>query len=177
MRSMSCEASAGSASQTLEWFALFVRTGKEHEVAGILEKKGIESYLPVRPAHSARSKRREALFPSYCFCRLDLGDRTSMVITTPWVYGFVSSASRSLRIPDQDIDGIKRMQSQDLAIEVISSQELCAGGRMVRICGGPFKGLRGRVVQRRGQDRFALDVAAVQQSLVVEVERSLLTLE
>lgn len=171
MNSLSCEAS------TLEWFALYVRTGKEHDVAGILERKGIEAYLPVRRARSARAKRKEALFPSYCFCRVDLGDRSSMVITTPWVYGFVSSANRSVRIPDREIEGIKRMQSQDQAIEVIDSRELCAGGRMVRICGGPFKGLRGRVVQRRGQDRFALDIEAVQQSLVVEVERSLLTLE
>jgi len=152
--------------QRASWFAVQVETLKEKLVARVLEWKGYDCFLPLRRPEARRSLRSYALFPGYLFCRFDLSDRRSLVVTTPGVLRLVGRGALPEPVPDHEIEALHRIVDSPLPYEPV---EVETGGP-VRIVAGPLRGLEGVLCQVKAPCRVVIEVSLLQRAVAVEVD-------
>ena len=98
--------------------AIWTRSRHEQVVREQLEKKGFEAFLPTIARWSRWKDRKKKidwpLFPGYCFARFDGNER----LLDPDVHGRCQHRlvrhSEIAPIPEQEIDGIRRLVQSDL---------------------------------------------------------------
>ncbi|HEX6938362.1 MAG TPA: UpxY family transcription antiterminator [Longimicrobiales bacterium] len=160
------------------WYACYTRARHEKRVERVLRERGIESYLPLVPRLQQwkdRKKRVEfPLFPSYVFGRFTLHD-VHAVLTTPGVSTIVRVNGYPTPIADCELENIRRF-AEAIAEEGIEPEP--AGyvreGDWVRVVDGPFRGVVGIVVERRGRRRVLVGLRAIGQGLEVDIDVHLL---
>src|ERR1700674_4182423 len=93
------------------WYAIYTRHQHEKMVAQILTSKGFETFLPLYETTHHWKDRTKALslplFPCYVFLKGGI-ERRLQILTTPGIYGLVSSAGQPAAIPDIEIEAIRR---------------------------------------------------------------------
>jgi transcription antitermination factor NusG len=145
------------------WFAIWTRSRHEQVVRDQLERKGVEAFLPTIPKWSRWKDRKKKidwpLFPGYCFARFDSRERLPILKCTG-VVNIVSFDGEIAPIPDQEIDGIKRLVTCPLIRE----------GMMAEVVHGPLKGVVGRLVRKGSHARLVLAVDLIGQAVSVEVD-------
>jgi transcription antitermination factor NusG len=157
----------------LPWFALQVRTRHETAIAGFLEAKGYEQFVPlydIKKRWSDRIKVTQApLFPGYLFCRLDPQYRLP-VLKTPGVIQIVGSN----RIP-APIDEVEIQAIQTLVASGLQTQPwpFLAVGDQVRIETGCLRGMDGIVVKLKENYRLVVSVTLLRRSVAVEIDSAL----
>lgn len=162
------------------WYACQTRSRHEKVVDELFRRQRIESYLPVVD-HKRRWKDRTKrvsfpLFPGYVFARFTLHDLIR-VLSTHGVGQVVSARGYPTPIPVSEIENVRRVST---AVEA-SGAEVEVGpvlqeGDRIRISGGPFEGVEGIVVERRGRRRVLVVIAAIGQGLEVDIGAADLTL-
>jgi len=156
------------------WYACYTRARHEKRVEHVLRERGIESYLPVvsRIQQWKDRKRRVEfpLFPSYVFGRFTLREMHA-VLTTPGVSTIVRINGYPTPIPDRELDNIRRfaMAVADSGCEP-EPAAFVREGDWVRVVDGPFRGVVGIVVERRGRRRILVGLRAIGQGLEVDVD-------
>jgi transcriptional antiterminator NusG len=152
------------------WFALRTRYRHEHVVRDQLCAKGIDPFLPTVTRWSRwkdRKKRIEwPLFEGYCFARFDLSARLS-VLNCVGVIEIVSLEKRPAPIPDDEIDGIRRVVASGLQYDPHPCLPEGAPARVVR---GPLCGVVGRLVRKGTNSRLVLSVELVHAAVSIEVD-------
>jgi transcription termination/antitermination protein NusG len=152
------------------WYAIWTRSRHEQVVREQLDKKGFEAFLPTVPRWSRWKDRKKKidwpLFPGYCFARFDPAERLS-VLTAPGVVNIVSFNSEIAPIPEQEIEGIRRLVATDLQYDPCP---LIREGMMVEVVSGPLKGVIGRLVRKGAHARLILAVDLIGQAVSVEVD-------
>jgi transcription antitermination factor NusG len=135
-----------------------------------LEKKGYQSFLPTIARWSRWKDRKKKidwpLFPGYCFGRFDPAERLP-ILTCTGVVTIVSFNSEIAPIPDQEIDGIRRVVESDLQYDPCP---LIREGTIVEVVSGPLKGVIGRLVRKGAHARLVLAVDLIGQAVSVEVD-------
>lgn len=154
----------------LSWYAVWTRSRHEATVAGQLEGKGIEAFLPTLPRWSRWKDRRKRvdwpLFPGYCFARID--PRASLAVRTcAGVVGLVATNGRPASIPEAEIDGIRRLVTSDLQYDPCP---LIHEGDSVEVVSGPLRGVLGRLVRKGAHARLVLSVDLIGQGVSLEVD-------
>ena len=153
------------------WYALHTRARHEKAVERRLHDQGMETFLPTTmEVHrwSDRKKKVEVpLFNCYVFlrCALSAEDRTR-VYQIESVHGFVGSCGASLPIPDEQIEGIRKVLTE--AVPWRSYPFLKAGQR-VRVRGGAMDGVEGVFVSENGDHSLIISVDAIQRSMAVRI--------
>jgi transcription antitermination factor NusG len=159
--------------ETPHWFACYTRARHEKTVAGLLQRQGVESYLPVLAVSSQwkdRVKRVDfPLFPGYVFASFTLHQLVE-VLSTHGVCTVVSAAGYPTPIPAAEIESV-RLASQVAAHTgaEVERAPLVLEGTRVRVAAGPFRGVEGVVVTRRGNHRVLVGIAAIGQGLEVDI--------
>ncbi len=152
------------------WFAIWTRSRHEQVVREQLERKGYEAFLPTITRWSRWKDRKKKidwpLFPGYCFVRFDGADRLGILKCTG-VVNIVSFNGEIAPIPDQEIDGIRRLVTSDLQYDPCP---LIREGMMVEVVHGPLKGVVGRLVRKGTHARLVLSVDLIGQAVSVEVD-------
>lgn len=152
------------------WYALYTRHQHEKTAAEVLMAKGFEVLLPLYPAvhkWKDRTKRLSLpLFPCYVFIHSSL-DRRLQIVTTPGVHAFVGVEGRAARIPDAEIDGIRRTIDNLLHVE---PYPFLRSGDWVRVKSGPLEGIEGILVRKTNQCRLVLSVEMLGKSVAVEID-------
>jgi transcription antitermination factor NusG len=152
------------------WYAIRVRSRYENTVATILQGKGYEWFLPLyrsRRAWSDRIKEIQLpLFPGYVFCRFDV-QRRLPILTTPGVVGVVGVGKRPVAIDESEIGAIKSAIGSGLPARPWPFLQI---GQEVSVANGPLCGLRGILLNFKGQHRLVLSVTLLQRSIAIEVE-------
>lgn len=164
------------------WFALYTRSRHEKRVDTALAERGFDVYLPLVPRERQWHDRKKVvlfpLFPSYVFVRVS-ADAVSRTLRTPGVSAVVSFGDRPVAIPEAEIASVRRLcrtlsgsEGRETATPVSSP----ASGERVRVESGPFEGIEGIVLERRGDDRalIQIGVRAIRQAVKVEVEATAL---
>ncbi len=155
-----------------QWIALYTKPRAEKQVYQRLQQKGITAFLPLIRQLRQWSDRKKwvevPLFTSYVFAcvdrkRYESAVRTNGVVRCVWFHG------RPAFIPESQIEAIRRFIAGDLELEVRNSREIQPGDQ-VEIAEGPFRGIRGEVVQIRGKERFLVRIEAIGAALAVECE-------
>ena len=152
------------------WYALYTRHQHEKTVAEILMAKGFEVFLPLYSvSHQWKDRVKKLslpLFPSYVFLRSSL-DHRAQIMSTSGVHAFVGVEGRAARIPDEEIEAVRRTVDSLLHVE---PHPFLRWGDWVRIKSGPLEGIEGILVRRTNQFRLVLSVEMLEQSVAVEVD-------
>jgi transcription antitermination factor NusG len=163
------------------WYACYTRARHEKRVHGLLERKGMESYLPLMPRESQWADRRKTvlwpLFPGYVFARFSLRDMHEVVVT-PGLATILKLNGLPVPIPDGELDNVRLLVSAAgrAGIEPEPLQPLVQPGHWVRVEDGPFTGLEGQVVQRRGRTRVRVELRATGHAVEVDIDERALRL-
>ena len=154
------------------WFALRTRYRHEHIAHGQLSAKKIDSFLPTVTRWSRwrdRKKRIEwPVFEGYCFARFDMTERLC-VLTCVGVIEIVSVEKKPAPVPDEEIEGIRRLVASGLQYD---PHPFLSEGARVRVVRGPLNGVAGRLMRKGAHARLVLTVDLVHAALSVDVDAS-----
>ena len=157
------------------WYAVQVRPRYERIIAGTLQDKGYEGFLPLyrcRRRWSDRIKELEMpLFSGYLFCRLDINLRLP-VLKTPGVIRFVGIGKTPLPVDEEEMSAIISIVSAQLNMEPHPYLQV---GQRVRIECGTLAGVEGIVQLAKKPARLVVSVSLLQRSVAVEIDESWLT--
>jgi transcription antitermination factor NusG len=160
------------------WYACYTRARHEKQVETQLRERGLDSYLPLVTQVRQWSDRKKAvqfpLFPSYVFGRFTLSE-VHAVLTTPGVSTIVRANGYPTPIPSGDLDNVKHFVAAlaESGIEP-DPRPFLAEGQWIRVSQGPFEGVEGIVVERRGRKRVLVGLAAIGQGLEIDIDTRLL---
>jgi transcription antitermination factor NusG len=151
------------------WYAIYTRHQHEKMVAQILTSKGFEAFLPLyATAHNWKDRTKALslpLFPCYVFLKGGL-ERRLQIVTTPGIYGLVSSGGQPAAIPEIEIEAIRRVVESGTRVE--AHPYLKCGDR-VRIKCGPLAGIQGILVRKKNIFRLVLSVEMLGTAAAMEV--------
>jgi transcription antitermination factor NusG len=144
--------------RTYRWYALYTRSRSEKKLYSELEEKGIEAYLPLKKELRVWSDRKKwvetPLFNSYVFVKVS--DREYFdAVNSYWAVRYVCFESHAVPIPDSQIESLK-LFLEDTKRNVELTQSSLKKGDHLEVTLGPLKGVRGELLQLRGQHRIVL---------------------
>src|ERR1700722_15433068 len=154
------------------WFALRVRSNHERITVAHLRERGYEEFAPsykIERRWSDRIKQIDQfLFPGYIFCRFDPNDRLP-IMTAPGVVDVVGFGKTPERIPDAEVERVRRMVESGLPITPYPYMQV---GQAVLIERGPLTGVEGILVEVKGKTRLVVSVELLRRSVSAEVDRN-----
>jgi len=155
------------------WCAVHTRYQHEMVVDTLLTQKGFETFLPTyKKIHRWKDRKKEishALFPGYLFVANAHAERMR-VVTTAGVCAVLSTAGVPAVIPDSEISNIRQALLDPFGVE---PHPYLSSGDVVRIAAGPFEGLQGILVRKKGSTRLVVSVRLLGQAAAIEVDESL----
>jgi len=172
------EAQAPLLEPVAQWYALSVHGRQEKAAATALVEKQFEVFLPLRVERrpwADRVKRVElALFPGYLFVRthldaLRLRQALSVRQVFDWVGRQAASASPLPRsIPSAEIESLRLLIESQRELE---PAEGYLPGDEIEIGAGPFKGVRGVVLEGAdGSRRLVAQIALLGRGVRVRLQ-------
>ena len=160
---------AGSDLGDASWYALYTRHQHEKMVDQVLTNKGFNTFLPLYATIHNWKDRTKALtlplFPCYVFLKGGI-DRRLHILTTPGIYGLVSSAGQPAVIPDTEIEAIRRVVESGAHVE---AHPYLKCGNWVRVKCGPLTGIEGILVRKKNISRLVLSVEILGTAAAIEV--------
>ena len=158
------------------WYAIYVRSRHEKSVHSELQKKGIESSLPLtivtRQWSDRRKKVEVPLFRGYVFVKIDIKNEKLPVLTTSGVVKFVTFNNVTVPIPEDQMYWLQQMIASDL---LLSQEQDFPVGTEIDVMFGPLKGLRGQVKQKNSETRLVVWFDLIMQGVSVEIDPTWLT--
>jgi len=151
------------------WYALYTRHQHEKMVDQVLTNKGFNSFLPLYATARHWKDRTKSLslplFPCYVFLKGGI-ERRLQILTTPGIYGLVSSAGQPAAIPDVEIEAIRRAIQSGARVE---AHPYLKCGNWVRVKCGPLAGIEGILVRKKNISRLVLSVKILGTAAAIEV--------
>ena len=158
-----------------QWYAFYTKSKHEKSVNVALEEKGYDAYLPLLKERRKWSDRKKwityPLFRSYIFIKLEAKD-SIFVLKTPGIVKMVRFGDNPSPVLEETINSLRLMidggynpQPTDYFIK----------GDPVIIKDGPLKGLKGEIATIHNQERFIVQVDAIQHSFSIEISRAYLS--
>jgi transcription antitermination factor NusG len=156
--------------RTTRWFAAYTCANHEKRVREQLERRRVESFLPVyesvRRWKDRRVRLELPLFSGYIFVRIAPADRLQ-VLEVPGVVRIVGFNGQFTALPDEEIESLKRGLASGVRAE---PHPFLTVGRRVYVTRGPFEGRQGILLRKKGQFRLLLSIELIQRSIVVDVD-------
>ena len=155
---------------SLQWIAVRSKPRSEKIVSNELNKKGIESFLPLIKKRQQWSDRKKwvefPLFPSYLFARIELKD-SLYIMNTHGVNTIVKFGDKVITVEDEVVNSIK------LALEggyELHPMKYFTIGDQVEVIDGPMKGVVGIVEDKlKNENRLVIKIDALQQAVAVHI--------
>ncbi|RYE32013.1 MAG: UpxY family transcription antiterminator, partial [Sphingobacteriaceae bacterium] len=148
-----------------KWYPVYTRSRAEKQAFELLEKKGIEVYLPLKKTLKQWSDRKkwvsEPLFQSYLFVKI-LPKQQTEVLMTKGIARFLYHAGRIADMPDQQINEIQLLLTSDMELEVTAEQ--ISPGEKIVIKAGPLIGLTGEMVSYKSRKQLVIRLQNLGQS-------------
>jgi len=150
------------------WKVLFVKPRTEKKVAEYCQLYGITHYLPLREKTRVAQRRTVTVglpgFPGYVFARVTPSQRLALLQTNLLVRVLEPENPRRML---RDLVMVRRALRANPALEAVKP---LTAGRQVRIIGGPFQGVEGRVARLAGTLKVVLNVDMIGQAVSVTAE-------
>ncbi len=152
------------------WYAAYTCANHEKRVVEQLDRGCVEHFLPlyetVRRWKDRRVRLKLPLFPGYVFVRLALRDRLQ-VLQIPRVVRLVGFNGLPSALDDAEIQKLREALTHHLRAK---PHPYLTVGRRVRIVNGPFEGLEGILLRKKGNLRVVLSLDLIHRSMVVDVD-------
>ena len=154
------------------WFALYTRSRHEKAAERELNKKGVETFLPLRRVMRQWSDRRkiveEPLFKSYLFVKTSLSQKFG-VLNTFGVVTMVHNSAEPIEVAEKDLLAVRQFVGQDIQADPFPYLK---EGQRVYVRSGPMKGTEGFVVRKDNHCRLVISVHALKQSVSVMIDQA-----
>ena len=142
------------------WYVALVRMHHEKKVAELLNKRGIENFVPVQQELHQWSDRRKmvesVLLPMMVFVHVDAKERKEVLsFSTVSRYMVMRGESSPTIIPDEQMARFRFMLDYSKDVISMNSAPL-ARGEKVRVIKGPLTGLVGELVTVDGKSKIAV---------------------
>ncbi len=157
-----------------KWYVLQAKPLKEKKVFEQIHKKNIEVYLPtvetIRYWSDRKKKINVPLFPGYLFVFADKHERYDAISNTIGALRYLMYQRRFAVVKEEEINNIRisLVKPERVKIEDICLLE----GDYVEITGGIFKGLKGVIVQFRGNYKLMVSITEINTTFSVELSNS-----
>ena len=143
--------------QNYRWYPVYTRSRAEKKANEELNRKGIQTYLPLKKEVKHWSDRKkiveEPLIKSYLFAYISAREYAEVLMTNG-VARFIYFSSQVASIPDQQIHDLKLLLATDADLELIDYD--IKPGESVLIKAGPFKGIIAELVSLQNKQRIIL---------------------
>lgn len=153
------------------WRVFYTHAHAERKCEERLRGQNIEVFLPkilvVRQWKDRKKKLETPLFRNYIFSYVDERHRIQ-VLQTQGIVQCVSFNGRPAQVSEEEIEQLKIMQRDPKRITVLQ-HALPPLGEQVEVVEGPLQGLRGEVMQHRGQTHVLVRVQAICQMVKAHV--------
>lgn len=150
------------------WKVLFVKPRTEKKVTEYCALYSIPSYLPLRARTRVVQRRKVTfllpVFPGYVFAKFPTEQRLLLLQTNLVVRVLEPTNSRRML---RDLIMVRRALKADPELKPTKP---LSQGRLVRIIGGPFMGVEGRVARMAGTLKVVLNVDMIGQAVSVTAE-------
>lgn len=124
-----------------QWYTLYTKPYSEYRVKGILQKRGIEVYLPEVDISQNKTHQSKPFFSCYLFMKIDIEKvQSSYWMYTPGLRYAVPRSDQPQPIPEQAIDIIKQ-NLNDINTQGSWLKQPFKSGDEVQITEGPFSGV------------------------------------
>ena len=151
------------------WCVVYTLPRHEKAVANRLISQQIASYLPLYSAvHCWNHRRVEVelpLFPGYVFVRMLLSDRIR-ILSRPGIIRLLSVNGNLAVFPDEEMENLQ----SSLAAWKAKPYPFLTSGKQVRIKSGPFAGLEGTILRRKGKMRLLVTLNLIQSAMLLELD-------
>ncbi len=153
------------------WYAIYTRSRHEKRVAEQLERKQIETFLPLcSEVHRWQDRYQKVevpLFRGYVFAQFDHDSPArSSILRSTGVVKIVGFGQEYAAIPAEQIVSLQRLM--DTRAHVHRHRFLQVGQR-VTVVSGALAGLEGILVKVKTQDRLVIAIEPIRQAIAVEV--------
>ena len=159
-------------SDQLHWYAVYTRSRHEKRVQQQLDGSVPECFLPlyqvVRNWKNGKAVVACPLFPGYLFARISYADR-KRVLTTPGVVGLVGTRCGPIAIPDEELNALRDCFERQIRLE---PHPYLTVGRRVQVKNGPFAGMEGILLRKKGKWRLIVSIDLISRSVAVEIDVS-----
>ncbi len=156
--------------KTFRWHAVYCKPNHEKRVYEKLREANIEAYLPlhttIRQWSDRKKKVSKPLFSCYVFVKVGVHDYYN-VLNITGVFSYVCFEGKAAPIPEKQINLLKCLLESEFNVEDIS--EHIPKGAIVRITGGPLKGLEGELVNHLGKNRVVVRIEEINKTLMVNI--------
>lgn len=165
---------AAQSAEGSRWYACYTRGRHEKKVASHLDSRKIETFLPLHREDVQWSDRRKTvdrpLFPSYVFARCETSE-LPQVLSARGLVTIVRTGGTLAVIPDEEIENLRRFAEVLTDRRIVPEREpVIEPGDRVRVVSGPFAGIEGVAVLRRGRKRLRVSLSTVGEGLVVDLD-------
>ena len=156
--------------EKLNWYALYIRPRYEKKVETQLVEREIEVYLPLQTIISQWSDRKKKievpLFRGYVFVHISSQKRIRS-LRVDGVVKMIGFGGKPSIIPDDQIEAIRLLLGGGVHLEKV---DYFQNDDLVKVIHGPFEGIKGRVIEKRNQRRFVINIDAIRQSVALEID-------
>lgn len=160
------------------WLAAYTSPRFEKRAKAQLDKQGITNWLPMQRLRRRWSDRwkwvEEPVFRSYLFVYISEREYFQ-TLNSYGIVRFVSFNGQAVRIPENQMDFLRRMLDSGYELEV-GDIDLQPGDK-VEVLTGPMAGRQGILVSRAGDKKFRIDLDLLGQSVYITVPAENLTKE
>jgi transcription antitermination factor NusG len=154
-----------------QWYSIQTRYRFERKVTSQLQRKGLQTFLPLLEESHRWSDRRQPvyipLFSGYTFALFDLSAGVRMeLLHTEGVIGLISVRGVATPIPVKQIDDLRSLLSQKVPCTL---HAFLSVGQKVRIRGGCLDGLEG-ILEQRGEKNLVISLESIQRAVAITIE-------
>jgi transcriptional antiterminator RfaH len=155
--------------QLYRWYPVYTKSRAEKKAHLELQKKGINSYLPLRKEWKQWSDRKklveEPLFKSYLFVNIS-NKEYAEVLMTSGISRFVYFSSKIAVMPDKQMEDLQLLLASGEELELI--EYALSPGEKVIVNAGPFKGMIGELVSIENKKSLVLKLENLGYALQVK---------
>ncbi len=157
------------------WYVFSTFPKSEKIVLNSLIRMEFEVFLPtIRTLRIWKNRQRvwldQILFPGYIFV-FTFQSSLYSITSLPKIISYLKFEGIPATVPNKEIEAIKRVIC--LEHTCIEKSEYCIGEK-VKVIGGPLAGYDGVLISKNGKERFGIQINAIGQTLLVEINTSYL---
>ncbi|MCR5002775.1 MAG: UpxY family transcription antiterminator [Bacteroidales bacterium] len=143
------------------WYVAFVKSCQERKAAEMLEKNGVECYVPIQKIRKKWSDRWKVIdrlvLPHLIFIRCHDYERIEVIQDIPNITKYMSAGGsyNPVVVPDTQMD-VFRMMVDNFSEEVQVQDKPLAPGDWVEIISGPMKGKQCELIKVDKKTKIAV---------------------
>lgn len=153
------------------WRVFYTLPRAEKRCEERLREQRVEAFLPkytaVRQWKDRKKKVTEPLFRNYVFARVDDRERLR-ALQTQGIVRCITFGGKIAEVDPEEIEQLKILQGDPERLAAVSYSRFQIGEH-VAVTEGPMEGLRGEVIEHRGQQYVVIRVHAIRQAVRVHV--------